>query len=687
MNPEFLEADELDYEMSIRKVYLDTRRRKTAALVKFLAEERDGLRATPHLTGLDPEEEIVTCGVKLDLLKLGLEVVNHKDESELNRCYTKFIHIQSRARRIVPPNISVRMHETLMSGIQEVDTQLRDLGNRNTQSTKKTAQSLIVPITTSSYTESSNQEGNLMYTRESNPIDLMSGDTSFINNQASGFNTEAISSFDPSIGSRSKNGGLPPPILPSTPPFRNLPSTVDESDTNKRFERLETMLQQVLVSMSENRISGTESRSQQDHLRGIPGDYDRTLGAIPKTNKVTSRPGIPTWSLPTETTTPVVQTQRDLYQNSYPRTNRSHVNHNPLNGENQVFGIPPQSQYRARQQTPYYYNEQQTCDPRCSQYNHQTPLVNSSFINDNASNHQNNFSQRSNNGQNSFQGGRKSIPVHKWRISFDGENDLNDFLSKVEMYAKFESTPDDVLMSSVGYLFSKRALSWYRVHYKEYERWADLRSALIEEFLPSHSDFQITNQINNRFQSKNESFGEYLSAVQILFSYMSEPPNLSHQLQLIRRNMDPTYMFALSAHEIVSVKQLAQICRRLDDTKDMIQMRSKSSSNLSSNPNSFQGKRVQFSELSEPLIDCDLEVAAFTTQRRNDKVTPNEQFARRTPPVIACWNCLKSGHTFNYCPEEQMRLFCYTCGMHNTSRPKCPKCSPGNQRPGSQSPK
>lgn len=252
------------------------------------------------------------------------------------------------------------------------------------------------------------------------------------------------------------------------------------------------------------------------------------------------------------------------------------------------------------------------------------------------------------------------------------------------MYTKFESTPDDVLMSSIGYLFSKRALSWYRVHYKEYERWADLRSALIEEFLPSHSDFQITNQINSRFQSKNESFGEYLSAIQILFSYMSEPPNPSHQLQLIRRNMDPTYMFALSTHEIVSVKQLAQICRRLDDTKDMIHMRSKSNTNLNTNTNSFQGKKVQFNEISETLID--LEVAAFTASGKKNK-TPSEQSNRRTPPIISCWNCLKTGHTFNYCPEEQMRLFCYTCGMHNTSRPKCPKCSPGNQRPGSQSPK
>lgn len=254
------------------------------------------------------------------------------------------------------------------------------------------------------------------------------------------------------------------------------------------------------------------------------------------------------------------------------------------------------------------------------------------------------------------------------------------------MFTKFESTPDDVIMSSIGYLFSKRALSWYRVHYKEFECWSELRSALIDEFLPSHSDFQITNQINSRFQAKTESFGEYLSAMQILFSYMSEPPNLSHQLQLIRRNMDPTYMFALSTQEIVSIKQLAQICRRLDDTKDMIQMRSKSGNNPNNNFGSIS-KKVQFNEITESFNDCDLEVAALTVQKKYEKQTPKEQFPRKTPPVIACWNCLKTGHTFNYCDQEKLRLFCFTCGLHNTSRPKCPKCSPGNQRPGSPSPK
>lgn len=641
MNPEFLESEELDYEMSIRKIYLDTRRKKTSALSKILIEERDGLRSLPGYTGLDPEEEIVSCGVMLDLLKMGLEVaINQRDENELNRCRTKFLHIQSRSQRIVPvTSTSVASHASLLNLIQEVDTKMKSLYKRSSQPTLTSVRPSFTPPNV--VNEPGIQNLNPLPLGNNNSIDLLSGNS----------DSDTVGpSFDQFPINNEQGAGLPPPILPSTASFVSPQPKVDDT-INKRFERLEEMIEKLSMSMSLR--SEADKRHQHNPVREPPRDF-RSLGAVRKSTY--DPPTAPTWNLP------FVRNPTSTVDNNQGRFS----NYNPLNYN----------------QNPIHH-EQCRYDPniRYNQSNQQNPIGNSSFISDN--NHSN---QRSNHGQNSFYGGRKPIPVHKWRISFDGENDLNDFLSKVEMYTKFESTPDDVLMSSIGYLFSKRALSWYRVHYKEYERWTDLRTALVEEFLPSHSDFQISNQINSRFQSKNESFGEYLAAMQMLFSYMSEPPNTSHQLQLIRRNMDPTYMFALSTQEIVTIKQLAQICRRLDDTKDMIQMRSKSSNSFSTNLSPYPSKKVQFNELAGEC-ESDLEVAALTVQRRSEKPTPNEQFSRKTPPVITCWNCLQPGHTFNYCPQEKLRLFCFTCGMHNTSRPKCPKCGPGNPRPGSQSPK
>lgn len=634
MNPEFLESDELDYEMSIRKVFLDTRRKKTSALSKILSEETQGLRDPPlSCPEMDPEDEVVSCGVKLDLLKLSIGgAIKQKDVNEMNRCQTRFLHIQNRARRIVPTSsFSVKSHEDLQRNVLEVEMLVNSLGNRNMEP-------IGVPEQSHSAVTEECPGGGFV----PNPNDFMA-------------------SFDPISLSPREGAGLPTPLVPIN----------SEADPNKRIDRLAELIETMSLSMT--RVLESNNKTQQEILR-----LSRTQEAMQRASQAPVM-SLPTWSVPSATG---AQTQGATgYQQ------RSLFNTQAGSRDfvlTQDCGIPPQGSFTARQQTPYYSNEH--ANPRYNQYNRgnqQNPILNSSFINENLNRNYSN--ERSNYGQNSFNGGRKPIPVHKWRIAFDGENDLNDFLSKVEMYAKFESTPDDVLMSSIGYLFSKRALSWYRVHYNEFARWAELRAALIEEFLPSHSDFQITNQINSRFQAKNESFGEYLSAMQILFSFMSEPPNVSQQLQLIRRNMDPSYMLVLSTQDITSVRQLAQICRRLDDTKDMIQMRAKSSGGVNVNP-AFASRKVQFNELTE--TDCDLEVAAFTTHNRRGEVTTSEHSKGKTPPpVITCWNCLQSGHTFNYCPQERLHLFCFTCGKHDTSRPKCPKCSPGNQRPGSPSPK
>lgn len=680
LNPEFLELDELDYEMSIRNLHLDSKRKKTFTLSKFLSDENNGLRPLPSSPNLDPDEEVTNCGVKLDLLKLGLEVVfRHKDFNELSRCQSRFLHVKNRAQRIVPVSLfSVNSHKDLLIQIGELEAKINWFSDEHSSTTQ---QSTRMPIV-------SNIPGNENQFNSTSSQGVIPVSTSLFNDLVSDLNP----TYNPSNPISSKNHSnisLNPfetplviptsvpsfasPTIPVKSPTNNPQSNVD-TEAHKKIGRLEDMIERLSISV--NQIVEANNRSQLGHL-----NQDRHLGAIPKTSYYP--PTLPTWTLPT--TIPTVR-----HSNQFnPPTSQVRFINNPITiTDNHEFIDPPQNQFRSRQQTPHYErfsSEPAGRDPNAGHHyniNH-TPLLTSSFIADNPNQ---NYPHQHQNFGNSFQGGRKAIPVHKWRISFDGENDLNDFLSKVEMYTKFESTPDNELISSIGYLFSKRALSWYRVHYKNFRSWYELKSALIEEFLPSHSDFQIFNQINSRFQAKNESFGEYLSAMQILFSYMSDPPNASHQLQLIRRNMDTTYMFALSTQEITTVKQLAQICRRLDDTKDMIQMRSKTVNSSINSHSSIPNKRVQFSEVSEFPNDCDEEVASLTVPKKNENRAANEQFSRRTPPVIACWNCLKVGHTFNYCPQEKLRLFCYTCGMHNTSRPKCPKCCPGNQRPGSQSP-
>lgn len=76
MNPELLELDELDYELVIRKIVnVSTRRLKTSALSKILAEELKGNVAAPTVLPphMDIEEEFTICQVRTAAIKEDLK--------------------------------------------------------------------------------------------------------------------------------------------------------------------------------------------------------------------------------------------------------------------------------------------------------------------------------------------------------------------------------------------------------------------------------------------------------------------------------------------------------------------------------------------------------------------------------------------------------------------------------------
>lgn len=270
---------------------------------------------------------------------------------------------------------------------------------------------------------------------------------------------------------------------------------------------------------------------------------------------------------------------------------------------------------------------------------------------------------------------RKPIPVHLWKASFSGEGDLHDFISQIDMFKLWEKTSDDDLLSSIGYLFTGRAAKWFKIHYRDFATWVVLKEAMKKEFLPSHSAYKLIEDIDKRYQKKNETFGEYLDAMLLMFSYMSFPLSEEHKLYMIRKNMDRTYSIALSSQVITSIAQLAEICKRMDDTKNMIDNRDNKSSDCSyKNPLPPQRDYRRINNVCELEAD-EREIMALEQMADH----PNTRFAltRKDNPrqPQACWNCSKVGHNFNFCPDPISRFFCFRCGRPDVSSRRCPNCN------------
>lgn len=455
------------------------------------------------------------------------------------------------------------------------------------------------------------------------------------------------------------------------------------SGPEERIKRLEEMMERMSLNMEKfmtREISSNMPVDIRNTVRPPVGRARASLGAVPKQSL-----GVPpSWKNPTPwDMPPLFQYQASELELPYELRIK----------ESELFNID------SRPQTEHIVvpnlrlsNEQQISHGHVFQGGETHSLLNarnptpgpgiqrSMFPENNATHHESLHSQ--NISGLGYVNRRKMIPVHQWKIHFDGDNDLNDFLSKVEMFAKFEQTPANDLLSTIGYLFSKRALAWYRIHYQQFTSWPQLKTALTAEFLPAHSNYKILHQIDHRTQGKAESFGEYLSAMQILFSYMPSPPTEEYQLYLIRKNMDPTYAVALSTQKITSIQQLTEICRRMDDAKDMVESRNRSLNPVESDKN-YRRRNFQLQEMEKE----EYEVEAMERRMVANVVKPSE--TQDPPYKVFCWNCEKPGHTHNYCPQPKLKLFCYRCGIDGVSVPRCKRCNPslqGNAPPGSQAP-
>lgn len=279
-------------------------------------------------------------------------------------------------------------------------------------------------------------------------------------------------------------------------------------------------------------------------------------------------------------------------------------------------------------------------------------------------------------GSQEFIAKRKPIPVHLWKASFSGEGDLHDFISQIDMFKLWEKTSDEDLLSSIGYLLTGRAAKWFRIHFRDFQSWTGLKEAMKKEFLPSHSAYKLIEDIDKRYQKKDETFGEYLDAMLLMFSYMSFPLSEEHKLYMIRKNMERNYSIALSSQVITSIGQLAEICKRMDDTKNMIDNRDNKSSECSVKlpPAPRDYRRVN--NICE--MDPD-EREIMALEQIADH--PNTRFAlarkdnNERRPQQNCWNCSKIGHNFNFCPDPISKFFCFRCGKPDVSSRRCPICN------------
>lgn len=258
---------------------------------------------------------------------------------------------------------------------------------------------------------------------------------------------------------------------------------------------------------------------------------------------------------------------------------------------------------------------------------------------------------------------RNQIPG--WKLTFNGQGNVNNFLTQVYHMARADKLEANDLLDSAIHLFVGNAREWYMAFSDSFNTWQDLVTALRREFISQDGDFYTLKQIEQKFQKKDEPFIVYLSGMVNLFNQLEEVVGPIRKAQLVKRNMLPHLARQLAVYNIQNLSDLSHYVKLIEDVEQATK-------------ETYFKKPV---ETNRPLNTN----FRFNTQKRevNEIRTRGANIECRNTGEDndPCWNCKEVGHMYTKCTYPKMRVFCYLCGELGQLATNCYLCRE-NGRPG-----
>lgn len=229
------------------------------------------------------------------------------------------------------------------------------------------------------------------------------------------------------------------------------------------------------------------------------------------------------------------------------------------------------------------------------------------------------------------------VSVYKWGVTFKGNEKpegVMTFLERVEELRVARNVSKSKLFTTAIDLFSGDAVPWYRSARGKVNSWDELITELKLDFLPADFDDIVWEEIRSRRQFKGEKISIYLAIMENLFSRLTVLPEEKIRLKTIRKQMLPVYVARLSLSEINSVRELADLCRKIESTLSFPDKKSSEGGGQINRVNAINVKRESYK----------------------------------------CWNCDKEGHRFSSCTRA-LGKFCFRCGLVNQTARTCSRCN------------
>ncbi|KAI8121827.1 hypothetical protein CVS40_7193 [Lucilia cuprina] len=265
------------------------------------------------------------------------------------------------------------------------------------------------------------------------------------------------------------------------------------------------------------------------------------------------------------------------------------------------------------------------------------------------------------------------IKLKDWNVSFSGDEDVSDYLFKVDTLTERSQCPYDYVMANFHIFLKGKAETWFWMYIKQNPRatYPLLKRAITKQFGTLEGDLDILMKISARKHHLKESYDDFYSSLVRMNLKLEQPMEDDALIKIIRRNVRPELLNMTFVSRPVDLDSYRDLLREAE--------RSLIANNALKYPTNRprQVDEISVESLGES-INCDEADEEFDPQIESLKV--NKQYVKGDYSKIKCWNCLRSGHSYIYCPETTRFLFCFKCGHRDVTTPECNNAHPENRR-------